>query len=258
MLPTVTTTAYLMPLREGGSLPGIVEGDDLGTYVAKFVAAGQGPKALVAEIVVGELGRRLGLRVPRLVLLDLDASIGRSEPDEEVQELLVASAGVNLGVDFLPGALGFDGRWFAVDPDEAAIIVWLDAFTANVDRSRRNPNLLVWHGRLWCIDHGATLRFHHDWGRRDRFARASYDYGDHVLRSAAAPLRPAAARLASQVHATVLDEVLALVPDAWLEPDADRPDPAAPANPAAARAAYRDTLLARLDAADHWLPAARP
>jgi hypothetical protein len=255
VLPTVTTTAYLMPLREGGSLPGIVEGDDLGTYVAKFVAAGQGPKALVAEIVVGELGRRVGLRVPRLVLLDLDASIGRSEPDEEVQELLVASTGLNLGVDFLPGALGFDGRWFAVDPDEAAIIVWLDAFTANVDRSSRNPNLLVWHGRLWCIDHGATLRFHHDWGRRDRFAGTAYDYGDHVLSRVASPLRPAAARLASQVDAGVLDEVLALVPDAWLEPDADRPDPAAPANPAAARDAYRDTLLARLAAAESWLPA---
>jgi len=256
VLPTVTATAYVTPLREGGSLPGIVEGDDLGTYVAKFTAAGQGPKALVAEIVVGELGRRLGLRVPRLVLLDVDASIGRSEPDEEVQELLVASAGVNLGVDFLPGALGFDPRGFAVDADEAAAIVWLDAFTANVDRSWRNTNLLVWHRQVWCIDHGATLRFHHDWGRRDRFATAAYDYADHVLADRAAPVRGAADRLAGAVDADLLDEVLHLVPDAWLEPDSRRPDPAAPADAAAARAAYRNLLRGRLAAAEHWLPAA--
>jgi hypothetical protein len=254
VLATVTTTAFLVPLREGGSLPGLVEADDLGTYVAKFTAAGQGPKALVAEIVVGELARRLGLRVPRLVLLELDASIGRSEPDEEVQELLVTSAGTNLGVDFLPGALGFDPHGFTVDPDEAAAIVWLDAFTANVDRSWRNTNLLVWHRDLWCIDHGATLRFHHDWSRADRFATAAYDYGDHVLADRASPLGPVAARMADTVDAALLDEVLALVPDDWLGPDARRPDPAAPADPTAARAAYRDTLLARLDAAAAWLP----
>jgi hypothetical protein len=256
VLPTVATTAYLTPLREGGSLPGIVEGDDLGTYVAKFVAAGQGPKALVAEIVVGEIGRRIGLRVPRLVLLDLDASIGRSEPDEEVQELLLASAGVNLGVDFLPGSLGFDPRRSRVDPQEAATVVWLDAFTANVDRSWRNPNLLVWHQALWCIDHGAALRFHHDWGRSDRFARSPFDYADHVLSGVAAPLGPVAARLAPQVDADLLDEVLALVPDAWLEPDTRRPDPAAPPDATAARVAYRTTLLTRLAAAEHWLAAA--
>ena len=256
MLPTVTTTAYLMPLREGGSLPGIVESDDLGTYVAKFAAAGQGPKALVAEILVGEIGRRIGLRVPRLVLLHLDASIGRSEPDEEVQELLVASAGLNLGVDFLPGSLGFDPQGFRVDPEEAAAVVWLDAFTANVDRSWRNPNLLVWHRGLWCIDHGAALRFHHDWSRADRFTRAPYDYADHVLSGVAAPLGSVAARLAPQVDAELLDAVLALVPDAWLEPDARRPDPAAPPDAAAARLAYRSTMIARLDAAEHWLAAA--
>jgi hypothetical protein len=255
VLPTVTTTAYLTPLREGGSLPGIVEGADLGTYVAKFTAAGQGPKALVAEIVVGELGRRLGLRVPRLVLLDVDVSIGRSEPDEEVQELLVTSAGINLGVDFLPGAVGFDRRGFRVDSQEAAVIVWLDAFTANVDRSWRNPNLLVWHRQLWCIDHGATLRFQHDWSGRDRFASAAYDYGDHVLADLAPDLRPVAEHMAATVDRALLDEVLTLVPDDWLAPDPRRPDTAAPPSAAAARAAYRDTLLARLSAANSWLPA---
>jgi len=255
VLPTVTTTAYLTPLREGGSLPGIVEGDDLGTYVAKFTAAGQGPKALVAEIVVGELGRRLGLRVPRLVLLDVDVSIGRSEPDEEVQELLVTSAGINLGVDFLPGAVGFDPRGFRVVPQDAAVIVWLDAFTANVDRSLRNPNLLVWHRQLWCIDHGATLRFHHDWGGRNRFATSTYDYADHVLAHLPPDLGPVAERLAATVDGALLDEVLSLVPDDWLSPDPRRPDPAAPPTAVDARAAYRDTLLARLSAADSWLPA---
>jgi hypothetical protein len=258
VLPRVTTTAYVTPLREGGSLPGIVEADDLGTYVAKFTAAGQGAKALVAEIIVGELGRRLCLRVPRLVLLEVDAAIGRSEPDEEVQELLVASAGVNLGVDFLPGAVGFDPRGFRLDPVEAAQIIWLDAFTANVDRSWRNPNLLVWHRQVWCIDHGAALRFHHDWARRERFATAAYDYGDHVLAERAAPLHATAEQAAATVSATLLDEVLDMVPDAWLEPDELRPDPGAPADADAARAAYRGTLLARLDASEHWLPVVSP
>jgi hypothetical protein len=258
VLPSVTTTAYVTPLREGGSLPGIVEADDLGTYVAKFTAAGQGAKALVAEIIVGELGRRLGLRVPRLVLLEVDAAIGRSEPDEEVQELLVASAGTNLGVDFLPGAVGFDPRGFRVDPVEAAQIVWLDAFTANVDRSWRNPNLLVWHRQLWCIDHGAALRFHHDWSRRQRFATATYDYGDHVLGERAAPLQSAAEQAAATVSPAMLHEVLDMVPDAWLEPDELRPDVGAPADADEARRAYCETLLARLDASEHWLSAVAP
>jgi hypothetical protein len=178
VLPTVTTTAYVMPLREGGSLPGIVEGDDLGTYVAKFSAAGQGPKALVAEIVVGELGRRIGLRVPRLVLLDLDASIGRSEPDEEVQELLVASAGLNLGVDFLPGSLAYTSAC-KVDPEFAAKVVWLDALITNVDRTPRNPNLLSWHGQIWLIDHGAALYRQHG-GDLDP-AQSFPQIRDHVL-----------------------------------------------------------------------------
>ena len=169
MLPTVTATAYLTPLREGGSLPGIVEADDLGTYVVKFTGAGQGTKALVAEIVVGELGRRLGVAIPELALIEVDPEIGRREPDQEVQELVASSAGLNLAVDFLPGAVGYD-RSFVIDRSVADRVVWLDAFVANVDRSARNTNLLIWHKSLWAIDHGACLRFHHAWGRRDGFA----------------------------------------------------------------------------------------
>ncbi|HET7329131.1 MAG TPA: HipA family kinase [Nocardioidaceae bacterium] len=254
MLDTVVATAYLTPLREGGSLPGIVEGDDFGTYVAKFHAAGQGPKALVAEIVVGELARRLGLRVPDLVLLELDPVIGRSEPDQEVQELLTTSAGTNLGVDFLPGSLGYEPTAFGVDPEEAATVIWLDALTANIDRSWRNPNLLIWHRKLWCIDHGAALRFHHDWSRADRFATSPFDVSDHVLAGLAPPVSEVAPGLAAQLTDALLDDVLALVPDEWLTPDLHRPDPAAPADASTARAAYRDLLLARVEASPSWLP----
>lgn len=258
MLKSVTATTYLTPLREGGSLPGIVEADDFGTYVAKFHAAGQGPKALVAEIVVGELARRLGLRVPDMVLLELDAAIGRGEPDPEVQELLVASTGTNLGVDFLPGSLGYEPTAFTVDPDEAATIIWLDALTANIDRSWRNPNLLIWHRELWCIDHGAALRFHHDWSRADRFVTSPFDPSDHVLGKAAGPVSDVAPGLAAQLTGSVLDDVLGLVPDDWLVPDAHRPDPAAPHDAPAARVAYRDILLARVEASPSWLPGGGP
>ena len=177
-IAAVGVTRYVTPLREGGSLPGVVEGDDLGTYVCKFRGAGQGVRVLVAEVVVSELARRLGLRTPRLVVLDLDPEIARYEADEEVQDLLKASAGTNLGIDFLPGAFGYDGSQ-PPGSGEAARVLWLDAFTANVDRSWRNPNLLVWHGDLWLIDHGASLYFHHTWsgGVTDpaRFAAQAWD-----------------------------------------------------------------------------------
>jgi hypothetical protein len=166
VLPVVSATRYVTPLREGWArFPGLVEADDLGTYVVKFAGAGQGPLVLVAEIVVGELARRLGLPVPTIKLLELDARIGRYEPDEEVQDLLTASVGLNLAVDFLPGSLESSAAAAAapVDAALAARILWLDACVANVDRSWRNPNLLVWHGDLWCIDHGASLRFQHGW-----------------------------------------------------------------------------------------------
>lgn len=251
VLPIIEATAYLTPLREGGSLPGLMEADDSGTYVVKYTAAGQGPKALVAEIVVGELGRLLGVRVPELALIEVSVEIGRREPDEEVQDLLVASAGINLAIDFLPGSVGFD-RSFAIDRDELARILWLDALVANVDRSARNTNLLIWHGDLWAIDHGACLRFHHAWGSPQRFAEASYNYGDHVL-SGRASARAVHAQLAPLVTPDALDDVLDQVPADWLEPDPTRPDPSAPPDAGAARAAYVEYLLARLASADRWL-----
>jgi hypothetical protein len=252
VIPTVAVTRYVTPLREGGSLPGIVEADDLGTYVCKFRGAGQGIRVLVAEVVVGELARRLGLSTPRLVGLDLDPQIARYEADEEVQDLLSASSGLNLGIDFLPGAFGYDGTVHD-GLGTAARVLWLDAFTANVDRSWRNPNLLVWHGRLWVIDHGAALYFHHGWsgGITDpqRFARQPWDVADHVLRSSAAALAAADAEITELLDGSVFDDVLAQVPDEWLEPvpGAETPD--------AVRSAYVSFLAARLETRQ-WLPAA--
>ncbi|KWX01830.1 hypothetical protein LI90_2862 [Carbonactinospora thermoautotrophica] len=246
VLPEVTAIRYVTPLREGGSLPGLVEADDLGTYVLKFRGAGQGPKALVAEVIGGELARRLGLRVPDLVLVDVDVAIAAGEPDQEVQDLLRASAGRNLGVDFLPGALGFDPLAFAPDPELASRVVWLDAFISNVDRSWRNPNLLVWHGELWLIDHGASVLFHHDWSRAER--SRPYDAADHVLAPFARDLAAADRELARQVTPELLAEVVALVPDEWLagEPGFTDPD--------AVRKAYVRHLAARVASSAAWLP----
>jgi hypothetical protein len=247
----VYATRYVTPLREGGSLPGIVEADDFGTYVMKFRGAGQGLKVLVAEVVVGELGRRLGLRVPELAAITLDPAIGKYEADEEVQDLLTASVGLNLGVDFLPGSFGWDpGR--VVDPDEAARILWLDAFTANVDRSWRNPNVLLWHKQLWLIDHGAALYFHHGWGRSgssaERFARQPYDAADHILIGYRGALPTVDEQLSELVTPQLLADVLAQVPDEWLEAVPGLP------TPAELRAAYVEYLTARLNGDRIWLP----
>lgn len=252
MIEHVTATRYAVPLREGGSLPGIVEADDDGTYVVKLRGAGQGLKVLVAEVVVGEIGRLLGIRVPRLVLLDLPAAIARYEADEEVQDLLSASVGLNLGVDFLPGSFGYDGSRPA-DPEVAAPIVWLDALTANVDRTWSNPNLLLWHREVWAIDHGAALWFHHGWVRRPpdaaRFAAQPFDASDHVLGDLVTPSLLAAThdQLAPRLTDEALTAVLDLVPDEWLEPREGLPDAAA------VRAAYLDHLRARLEQPAAWL-----
>ncbi len=252
MIRTVSATRYVAPLREGGSLPGLVEADDLGTYVCKFRGAGQGARVLVAEVLVGELARRLGIATPELVVVDLDAAIGRYEADEEVQDLLTASIGANLGVDFLPGSFGFDAGC-TPDPEAAAAILWLDSLTANVDRSWRNPNLLVWHGDLWAIDHGASLYFHHGWsggvGSSQRFADQPYDASDHVLAGHRDGLADADRRLAGLVTRDLLEEVAGLVPDTWLEPvpGAETPD--------ALRSAYVEFLLARVSGDRAWLPA---
>lgn len=246
-LRRVTATRYVTPLREGGSLPGLVEADDLGTYVAKFTGAGQGVKALVAEIIAGGLARRLGLRVPELVVLEVDPVIARAEPDWEVQELLARSGGPNLGMDFLPGALGFDPLAHAVDPVEASRVLWFDALVENVDRSWRNPNLLRWHRELWLIDHGACLYFHHSWARATAAVARPYDVADHVLAPSATARAEADAELAGRVDVTLLAEVVAAVPDGWLdEPGFDGPD--------AVRAGYVDHLTARLAAREAWVP----
>ena len=249
-LPRVAVTRYVTPLREGGSLPGVVEGDDLGTYVCKFRGAGQGPKVLVAEVVVSGLARRLGLRTPRLVELDLDPEIARYEADEEVQDLLNASPGANLGIDFLPGAFGVDSQ-LEVPAEEAARVLWLDAFTANVDRSWRNPNLLLWHGDLWVIDHGASLYFHHGWrsGVTDphRFAAQAWDPTGHVFAAHHADVARLDAAISADLGPDVFVEVLETVPDVWLEPVAGAE------TPAALRAAYVDFLTARLGTRA-WLP----
>jgi hypothetical protein len=252
VIPTVSVTRYVTPLREGGSLPGIVEADDLGTYVCKFRGAGQGVRVLVAEVIVAGLAERIGLRTPRLVGLDLDPDIARYEADEEVQDLLNASAGLNLGADFLPGSFGFDGHVPAGSTDPVRTL-WLDAFVANVDRSWRNPNLLLWHGNLWVIDHGAALYFHHGWARgvsdAARFAEQAWNADDHVFREHAAELPTADAELRGLLGPEIFAEVLAQVPDGWLEPVPGAEDPPT------LRAAYVDFLTARLGTTQ-WLPAA--
>ncbi|AWW40748.1 hypothetical protein ADL00_31030 [Streptomyces sp. AS58] len=239
MLKEVIATRYVTPLREGGSLPGLVEADDFGTYVMKFTGAGQGRKTLVAEVVCGELARRLGLRVPRLVTVELDPVLGLGEPDQEVQELLKSSGGTNLGMDFLSGALGFDPLAFDVGPEEAGRIVWFDALVNNVDRSWRNPNLLMRHGELWLIDHGATMIWHHNWPGAQTSAARPYDASDHALRPFEPDVRSAAAELAPRVTEDLLAEVTAQIPEAWLagEPGFETTD--------ALRRAYAEPLLAR-------------
>jgi hypothetical protein len=248
VLRTVTATRYVTPLREGGSLPGLMEADDLGTYVVKYVGAGQGRKTLIAEIVSAGIARGLELPVPELVLVDVDPLLGRSEPDEEVQDLLQASAGLNLGMDFLPGSFGFDPLAHHVDPVLASKILWFDAFVGNVDRSWRNPNLLMWHRDLWLIDHGATLTFHHSWPRASGFTTKVYDVSAHVLSGMATERVEADALSAPTVTAQLLAEVLAEVPDVWLT-DEEGFD-----SPTSVRTAYVEQLLARLEAREEWRP----
>jgi hypothetical protein len=233
-------------LREGGSLPAIVEADDLGTYVLKFRGAGQGRKALVAELVAGEIARRLDLLVPEVVLACLAPELGRSEPDPEIQDLLKRSAGLNLALDYLPGSLGFDPLVGPPDSGLASRIVWFDALVTNVDRTPRNTNLLIWHDRLWLIDHGASLYFHHNWPARDRTAlqaasrRPFAAVGDHVLLPFARSILEADAALASRLTPDVLRAVIDLIPAEWL---ADEPGFASADEVRSAYVAYLSTRL---------------
>ncbi|MGZ6270186.1 MAG: HipA family kinase [Candidatus Limnocylindrales bacterium] len=244
MLRTVVATRYATPLREGGSVPGIVEADDDGLYVVKFRGAGQGPKALVAELIAGEIGRWLGLLVPEIVLVDFDRALAAGEPDPELQPVLERSAGLNVGLDFLPGALTFDRSVGPVpDRDVAAAVVWFDGLVTNVDRIPRNPNLLVWHRRMWLIDHGAALYIHHRWRDPQEHARRAMPaLRDHILLPLAGPIGGADERLAGMLDRDRLEVIVAGVPDNLLEPEPGLPDPAAH------RRAYVDYLLARLAA----------
>ena len=236
MIRTVAATRYVTPLREGGSMPGLVEADDDGLYVLKFRGAGQGPKALVAEIVAGELARAAGLPVPEIVFVEVDPQLGRAEPDPEIQELIVASGGRNVGLDFLPGSLTYTpAAGPAPDPELAAAIVWLDALITNVDRTPQNPNLLTWHGRLWLIDHGAALYRQHAWEDPPAEARRPFPpIRAHVLLPCSGSIEEADLRLAPLLDRDCVEAILAAVPEEWLAP--------------ASRADYVEYLFRRLEA----------
>jgi len=245
MLRTVHATRYVLPLREGGSLPAIVEADDLGLYVVKFRGAGQGILALIAEVIAGEIGRALGLRVPELVLAEVDSALARNEPDAEIRQLLKSSAGLNVALDYLPGSTMFDpAAHDLAPPDEASLVVWFDAFTLNVDRTARNANLLVWHRKLYPIDHGAALFFHHNWpAREEKIASPFLEIEQHILLPWAVQIEDAAALADQRLTPDVLRGIIDLIPDEWLL--------TAPGgiHPADRRAGYLDFLTRRLAAA---------
>jgi hypothetical protein len=236
------------PLREGGSLPAVMEADDLGTYVVKFRGAGQGRKALIAEIISAGLARACGLLVPDLVTVDLDAALAPGEPDQEIQDLLRASHGLNLGVDFLPGALEFETGAATVAASLAGRIMWFDALVSNADRSWRNPNMLLWHGRLYLIDHGAALTFHHRWATAAAAAERPYDVSDHALLGCGALVEAADAELAPQLTTAVIRAAVQQVPAEWLtdEPGFEDVEDL--------RDAYVTQIEARLAARPAWLP----
>jgi hypothetical protein len=241
-LRTVNATRYVTPLREGGSLPAIIEADDDGMYVLKFRGAGQGPKALIAEFVSGELARICGLPVPELVFVTLDPELARTEPDPEIQELIRQSAGLNLGLDYLPGSVGFNPVAETPGPDLASAIVWFDGYVTNVDRTARNTNMLIWHRKLWLIDHGASLYFHHNWASHQAGGRAPFTpIKDHVLLPFASRLREADEAMVERLTPEAVGKIVAAVPDSWLshlEPIGSRQEQ---------RRAYSDHLVRRLE-----------
>lgn len=245
-------TRYVTPLREGGSLPAIVEADDDGLYVLKFRGAGQGVKALVAELVAGEIARVLGLRVPEIVFASLDAALSRTEPDPEIQDLLRASAGSNLALDYLPGSITFDPLVETIDERLASQIVWFDCFVTNVDRTPRNPNLLVWHKNVWLIDHGASLYFHHAWQNWAEQSRRPFEQvKDHVLLPQAAQLEVVDEEFRSLLNAESIASIVSLIPDDWLAGES-KLEP-----PAEKRQIYVEFLQARLAASEIFLEEAQ-
>ncbi len=234
-------TRYVTPLREGGSLPAIVEADDDGTYVLKFRGAGQGPRALIAELIAGELARAVGLPVPELVYIELDTELARTEPDQEIQDLIRASDGLNLALDYLPGSLTFDPVVDQPGSHLASEIVWFDAFVTNIDRTARNTNMLMWHKQLWLIDHGAALYFHHSWDNHEERSKDAFPaIKNHVLLPYASDLEHAGKRLSSNLDGQVFSDIVAKVPDAWLRVNSPFP------NLATHRAAYVSYLQNRL------------
>jgi hypothetical protein len=249
MLRTVHATRYVTPLREGGSLPAIVEADDLGLYVLKFRGAGQGPLALVAELIAGEIGRALGLNVPAIVFVDVDPVLGRNEPDQEIRDLLKASVGLNLALDYLPGSVMFDpAAGDKADSEVASATVWFDAFVTNVDRTAHNPNLLCWHKAIYQIDHGAALYFQHNWQDVKQMASTRFTpIRKHVLLPWAANIKDADARLRPLLTKSVFEEIVEQVPDDWLL------SVLGTETPSAKRAAYVEYFLQRLLAAPAFI-----
>ena len=240
---TVNVTRYVTPLREGGSLPAIIEADDEGMYVLKFTGAGQGAKALIAEVIAGEIARAAGLPVPELVFVNLDPEIARTEPDPEIQDLIRASGGLNLGLDYLPGSVMFDPVADQPDADLASRIVWLDAYVTNVDRTPRNANMLMWHRKLWLIDHGAALYFHHSWTNMDQRVKDPFALiKEHILLPFATAIDTADQAMTAAITEEVIKGVVELVPDEWLKEHAPF------SSIAENRQAYVDYLTRRLDA----------
>lgn len=239
---TVSATRYVTPLRQGGSMPAIVEADDEGMYVLKFRGAAQGPKVLIAELLAGELARAIGLPVPEIVFIELDADLARSEPDPEIQELIQRSVGLNIALDYLPGSAMFDPVVRPPDAKLAAAVVWFDAFVSNVDRTARNTNMLMWHRKLWLIDHGAALYFHHSWERHmERSTDPFTLIKDHVLLPFAGSIAHADSTLSALITAQLVQELVAIIPDEWLAADAPFE------SNAQHRDAYLQYLLRRLD-----------
>jgi hypothetical protein len=217
---SITARRYVTPLREGGSLPAIVEGDDDGLYVLKFRGAGQGPKALIAELLAGEIGRAAQLPIPEIVLASLPGDLARTEPDAEIQSLIRTSEGLNLGLDYLPGSVTFEPLLYQPDAELASAIVWFDAYVCNVDRTARNTNMLIWHRRLWLIDHGAALYFHHAWRLGEHHAAMPFALiKDHVLLQFASRLEETDARIRARLTADILRRIVELIPDTWLIED---------------------------------------
>ena len=250
-LRTVNVIRYITPLREGGSMPALAEADDEFLYVLKFRGAGQGIKALIAELIGGEIARALGFRVPELVFANLDEAFGRTEPDEEIQDLLKASVGMNLALHYLSGAITFDPLVTVVDERLASEIVWLDCLLTNMDRTARNTNMLMWHKELWLIDHGACLYFHHAMQNWEEQAIKPFSLvKDHVLLSRATQLDAVNKDFSAVLTPALIQQIVDLIPDAWLAAEGTAEDAAQQRN------IYKEFLLRRLGSSDIFTKAA--